>query len=155
VRARISANDTCTALASVKDILIDVMGCADFTVYSVDRDTDRLVPISRATDEALSRDPVPLHGSWIGAAVRAGELLISPRSDWGLRPRPGDVGAIVPLAVLDRIVGAIVIGDVLPHREPLGHCDREILGLVGALAATVIVLADRQARITQPPSASG
>jgi GAF domain-containing protein len=63
------------------------------------------------------------------------------------------VAAVVPLKVLDRVVGAIVIGSLLPHRELLGGRDREILGLLAAYAATAIIAADRRARWRQLPDA--
>jgi hypothetical protein len=42
---------------------------------------------------------------------------------------------------------------LLPQRELLGACDREILGLLGVYAATVIIAADRRARWRQLPNA--
>ena len=58
---------------------------------------------------------------------------------------------VAPLRVLDRVVGAIVIGELLPHRAPLDRCDREILELLGSYAATAIIAAARRRRWRRLP----
>jgi hypothetical protein len=67
------------------------------------------------------------------------------------RHMDANVAAVVPLCVIDRVLGAIVIARLLPHREALSICDRDILRLLGAYAATAIIAADRRGEWNQLP----
>ena len=152
VRAMIESRDATSALESLQDILVNVIGCDEFTVYSIDPRERMLVPIAGSGSFVRPSDLVPLDESWLGEVVQSGSLLVTREREPQER-RFADVAAVVPLKVLDRVVGAIVIASLLPHRELLGTCDREILGLLGVYAATAIIAADRRARWRQLPDA--
>jgi hypothetical protein len=83
-----------------------------------------------------------------GSRLIVGDGTLSPKER-----RYSDVVAVVPLKVIERTVGVIVISSLLPHRDPLGSCDREVLELLGVYAATAIIAADRRARWRQLPDA--
>jgi hypothetical protein len=153
VRALIESRDAASALAGLEDILVNVVGTADYLIYSLDEASNSLIPIAALGEAFSSSGSVSLDGSWLGDVVRTGEVLISrPRT--GARRRPDhQVAAVVPLRVLDRVLGAIVIGEVLPHRDALDLCDREVLRLLGAYAATAIIAADRRGEWNQLPVA--
>jgi hypothetical protein len=146
VRVLIESRDAAAALDSLRDILVNVVGTDDFAIYSIDSRAKVLVPIAVVGASVRTADRMSLDRGWIGEVVRSGELLIEPEGGSSRRRgRIPDVAAVVPLKVLDRIVGAIVIARMLPHRELLGACDREVLGLLGVYAATAIIAADRRA----------
>ena len=146
VRVLIESRDAAAALDSLRDILVNVVGTNDFAIYSLDSYGKALVPIAVVGESMRTADRMPLDSGWIGEVVRSGQLLIEPEDGSARRRgRIPDVAAVVPLKVLDRIVGAIVIARMLPHRELLGTCDRELLGLLGVYAATAIIAADRRA----------
>jgi GAF domain-containing protein len=152
IRAMIESRDANAALASLQDILVNVIGCEQFTIYSIDPRDRMLVPVSGSSAFVRASDGISLDQSWLGDVVRSGVMLVTTKRQPGER-RVADVAAVVPLKVLDRVVGAIVIGSLLPHRELLGGRDREILGLLAAYAATAIIAADRRARWRQLPDA--
>jgi len=152
VRAMIESRDANAALESLQDILVNVIGCDEFSVYSIDPRERMLVPIAGSGEFVRPSDRVPLDGTWLGDLVEAGSLHIARERATHER-RHSDVAAVVPLRVLDRVVGAIVITSLFPHREILGTCDREVLGLLGAYASTAIIAADRRARWRQLPDA--
>jgi hypothetical protein len=152
VRAMIESRDANAALESLEDILVNVIGCDEFVVYSIDPRDRMLVPIAGSGAFVRPSDRVSLDESWLGEVVGSGSLLIARERD-AQDGRVADVAAVVPLKVLDRVVGAIVISSLLPHRELLGACDREILGVLGVYAATAIIAADRRARWRQLPDA--
>ncbi|MEP6999099.1 MAG: GAF domain-containing protein [bacterium] len=151
VRALIESRDAAAALEGLKDILVNVVGSAEFQIYALDPETDCLLPIAGigASIEAGAR--LPLHASWLGDVVRAGEVLIAHAPGRSARLRDEGTAAVVPLKVIDRVLGAIVIGRVLPHREPLDVRDRDVLGLLGAYAATAIIAADRRGEWNRLP----
>jgi hypothetical protein len=154
VRALIESRDAPAALDRLRDILMTVIGCEEFTIYSIDTRSQMLVPVGGSGTFFRAADSMPLHNSWLGGVVLAGSRLIV--GDGTLLPREGrdsDVVAVVPLKVVDRTVGVIVIVSLLPHRAKLGSCDREVLELIGVYAATAIIAADRRARWRQLPDA--
>ena len=145
VRSLIESRDASSALEGVCDILVNVVGTSDFVMYSLDAETDALVPIAGEGASFEIASPVGMAGSWLGDVVRTGEVLVTlGRSRSTYRRRMSNVAAVVPLKVLDRVVGAIVIARVLAHRDLLDVCDRDILGLLGAYAATAIIAADQR-----------
>ena len=152
VRALLESRDASAALVGLQDILINVVGTAEFLIYSLDAETDCLVPIAGEGEAFAIGAPIPVRGSWLGDVVRGGEVMISQGRGRRLpRAKGANVAAVVPLRVLDRVLGAIVIARVLPHRELLDFCDREVLGLLGAYAATAIIAADRRGEWSQLP----
>lgn len=154
VRSLIESRNATSALDGVCDILVNVVGTNDFLVYSLGEAGDTLVPIAGKGDSFELGSTVPLAGSWLGNVVRAGEVLIAHgpiRSSY--RRKMSNVAAVVPLKVLDRVVGAIVIARVLAHRDLLDVCDREVLGLLGAYAATAIIAADQRCQWSHLPLA--
>ena len=154
VRALIESRDATAALERVQDILTTVVGCDEFAVYSIDPREQLLVRVGSSGPFVRAAEHVPLHDSWLGDVVRAGSVLINHDHSRGrTEHRFTDFVAVVPLKVLDRTVGAIAIMSLLPHREPLDGCDREVLDLLGVYAATAIIAADRRARWRQLPDA--
>lgn len=153
VRALIESRDAASALAGLEDILVNVIGAADYLIYTLDEASNSLVPIAVLGDAFSSSGSVAIEGSWLGDVVRTGEVLIA-RVRTGVRKQPNHrVAAVVPLRVVNRVLGAIVIGDVLSHRDSLNLCDREVLRLLGAYAATAIIAADRRGEWCQLPVA--
>jgi len=144
VRALIESRDAAAAIAGLHDILVNVVGASDFFIYALDHDADELVPVSGCGATFHAEERLPLGMSWLGGVVRAGEVLIA-RPHGQPVPLGGlTTAAVVPLKVLDRVLGAILVARVLPQRAPLDTCDRDVLGLLGAYAATAIIAAERR-----------
>jgi GAF domain-containing protein len=144
VRALIESRDAAAAIAGLHDILVHVVGASDFFIYALDHAADELVPVSGIGSSFHSTERLSLVAGWLGDVVRAGEVLIA-RPHGNAVPFGGlTTAAVVPLKVLDRVLGAILIARVLPQRAPLDACDRDVLGLLGAYAATAIIAAERR-----------
>ncbi len=152
IRALIDSRDASSALAGLEDILVNVVGTTDYLIYSLDERGNSLVPIAALGDAFVAMGSVSLEGSWLGDVVRTGEVLIARARPTGRHTMDPGIAAVVPLRVVDRVLGAIVIGQVLPHREPLGLCDREVLRLLGVYAATAIIAADKRGEWDQLPA---
>ncbi len=152
VRALIESRDAAAAMESLQDILVNVIGADDFTIYSIDPRQQLLVAIAGTNTHARASDHVPVNDSWLGSVVHSGTLFVTRPIDRTVaKPKYADVAAVIPLRVLDRVVGAIVVARLLPHRERLDGCDREILALLGVYAATAIIAADRRGRWRELP----
>ena len=146
VRSLIESRNASAAMQSLQDILVTVIGAEQFTIYSIDQRQKLLVAIAGTSTHPGGSDRVPLHDSWLGGVVRSSAVYVARDADRPTRRDESSIAAVAPLRVLDRVVGAIVITRLLPHREGLDSCDREILGLLGVYAATAIIAADRRGR---------
>jgi len=145
VRTLIESRDARAALAALRDLLVTVIGADDFVVYTIDPLDRMLVPIAGAGPLHDAPARVRLDRGWIGQVVRAGTVVMGSAGVTHRRAATHpDITAIVPLKVLDQVVGAIIIAHVLPHRDRLRGCDRELLGLLGVYAATAIIAAGRR-----------
>lgn len=152
VRSLIESRDAAAAMESLQDILVNVIGSDDFTIYSIDPRRRLLVAVAGTNTQPRASDHVPLTDSWLGSVVRSGTLYVARPADRPTARRASaDVAAVVPLRILDRVVGAIVLARLVVHREPLNACDRDILALLGAYAATAIIAADRRDRWRELP----
>jgi GAF domain-containing protein len=151
VRALIESRNAPAAMESLQDILVTVLGAEKFTIYAIDPRQQLLVAIAGTSTPTDASDRVPLHDSWLGGVVRSAAVHVPRDTDRPARRGDTDVVAVVPLRVLDRVVGAIVITRLVPHREALDSCDREVLGLLGVYAATAIIAADRRGRWRELP----
>lgn len=145
MRSMIESRDASAALDGVRDVLVNVIGTDEFVIYAIDPHDETLVPIAGAGEQFQSSNRLPLYTGWVGQVVRSGTLVVADDRAGAAEP-PGapDLSAVVPLRVLDRVIGAIVIARLLPRRELTGPCDREILRTLGAYAATAIIAAGRR-----------
>lgn len=144
VRALLESRDATAAIAGLHDILTTVVGASDFFIYALDPVADELVPVSGSGSTFHAEERLPLGTGWLGGVVRSGEVLIARPHGLTLRLGGLPTAAVVPLKVLDRVLGAILIARVLPQRAELDVCDRDVLGLLGAYAATAIIAAERR-----------
>jgi GAF domain-containing protein len=152
VRAMIDARDSAEALERVADILSNVIGAREFTIYALDPLDEALVPIAGANAGLHADDRVRLGHGWLGSIVRGGRVYVAGATERSRTGHPPpEFEAVVPLRILDRVVGAVVVASLLPHREGLDRCDREIMELLGAYAATAIIAADRRRRWLRLP----
>jgi hypothetical protein len=131
------------ALRSLEEILINVVGTEDFVVLAVNDDI--LVPIAgigSAVEHARQHPP--------SRAVVL-ECLSHHQAVASIRWHGEDVAAFVPLRIDSRIVGAIAIGNVLPHRGMINVYDDEVLRLLSKFAASAILTAGHRSRWTHLP----
>lgn len=120
-RRLLEACDAGSALRSIEEILINVVGTEDFAILMV---TD--VPLMRVVGGM--------------GPVRETSRKAPPTLD---QLFDADAHAI-PLHIADRVVGAIVIRAMLPHRDPLNGADDQVLSLLSRFAATAVLAADHR-----------
>ena len=142
VRALIESHDATAALEGLADILLTIIGSEDFSIYAIDPDDGFLVPIAGSGTVFGAASRHSMQSSWLGRVVGAGDVVITAGDSEATGVSESEPMAVVPLKVQNRVLGAIVIEQVLRHRKRLDHCDREVLGLLGGYAATAIIAAE-------------
>ncbi|HEX7939430.1 MAG TPA: hypothetical protein VF483_10590 [Gemmatimonadaceae bacterium] len=120
-RRLLEATNAGAALRSIEEILINVVGTEDFVILMV---TD--VPLMRVVG---------------GMGPARTVAVASPPVFDGVFDSDGHS---VPLHIGDRVVGAIIIDSVLPHRDPLNAADEQVLSLLSRFAATAVLTADQR-----------
>ena len=147
-RRLIEARDGRDALAALSEVVVAVVGSEDFVVYGLRPDSGTLVPLTGV-------GPAYTHALIEGEGPREIVGWLSDRQH-ALRPAPGavrlgerEIAACIPLTILDRVVGAIAIHSLLPHRGPLDAGDDDVLAFIGTFAPTAVLAADHRAGWTQ------
>jgi hypothetical protein len=139
MRRLLEAHDERDAIASVREIIVNLIGSEHFVVYGAGTNGDTWVPLvgmGRSFDAAVASGSAPDYVvEWLVQRATARD-----RADGGAIFDRGVV-ACVPLTLLDGLYGAIVIHQLLPHRAPLDVDDEELLMLLGRIAPTAILAA--------------
>jgi len=119
----------------VSEIVINLIGVANFTLYLFDTTSEQLEPLVAEGHDVGERSAVGLEESIIGHAARTKERYVR---------EPGATKgpiAVIPLATVESLVGAIVIERLLVQKEGLSPVDFELFNLLGVHAATALASA--------------
>lgn len=138
--------DRGAVLESIKEILINLIGCEELAVFELSEDATTLdLVTSFGIDDAQYRS-IGIRDHVLGKLVSTGGTYIG-----GTAPAPDDslqVTACLPLMLDGRVTGAIVLFSLLPHKPGLGELDFELFDLLGTHAATALYCTSLHARVT-------
>lgn len=140
------APDRDSAIAGLREIVINVIGSESFAVYTVDGASRTLAPLTSmgVSAAAAAHD---LSGASLAASVaRIGRRYVQPASQAasGL-VESGSPLACVPLKLGDRIEGVLVVHDLLAHKPALEPFDVDILDLLTTHAMSAMRVASLRA----------
>jgi hypothetical protein len=121
----------------ILEILLNFVGAKTFAIQLVDEDHGRLRTLAaEGVDRARVPEAGPNEGR-VGEVVRTGQTFIDGER---LRAR-ADLERpviVVPLKIRERVVGAIVIWDLLSQKTALADVDYELFNLLAAHAASAL-----------------
>jgi GAF domain-containing protein len=140
------SDDRDSALAGVREIVINVIGSESFAVFTLDGPAGRLQPL---TSMGLADDAIAWHVAAkgvVGEVARTGQRYIGAvrRSDVGL-PESPELVACVPLRLGRRVEGVLAIHALLAHKPALEAFDLDILDLLSTHAMSAIRAASLRA----------
>lgn len=121
----------------ILEILLNFVGAKTFTIQLLDEESGRLRTLAA---EGVERGRVPEmapHEGRIGEVMRSGQTFIDGER---LRVR-ADLDRpliVVPLKTRERVVGVIVIWDLLSQKTALADVDYELFNLLAAHAASAL-----------------
>jgi len=137
------AADRRDALDAIQEIIVSVVGCEEYAILEADPDGVGLELVA-----SLGIDAARLGGPSAGViadVVESGTAFFAPirRTLSGAVTDSGDsVAACVPLCASGgRVVGAIVLYDLPPHKPALDRLDRSLLELLSVEAARSLLFA--------------
>jgi hypothetical protein len=134
-------------LDALREILINLIGTENFAVFERQKASSVLrVAVSFGVDEERL-EPLSLDDPGLGAYVAGGETYLASQ---GAPPASLSLplAACVPLRIGDRVIGAIVVYELLAHKAAIEEGDVELFNLLAMHAATALYCSDLHARAT-------
>jgi len=124
----------------ILEILLNFVGAKTFAIQLVDDDHGKLRTLAA---EGVARDRVPqgpVGEGRVGEVIKSGHHYIDgerlrARADLAHLDRPV---IVVPLKIRDRVVGVVIIWDLLSQKTALADVDYELFNLLAAHAASAL-----------------
>ncbi len=137
-------------LASIQEILANLVGTEQVVIFELDEDQKRLLPVSVNGVDAGRVQNVVIGRGPIGRAAETGVLFVADSDGSGGRTDGDpDLTACIPLKLGGRTIGAIAIFALLPQKEGLADLDHELFDLLATQAATALYCASLHARANE------
>lgn len=127
-------------LRIVMEIIINLIGAEQFTIFLMDEKTNELVPVAA---EGLSLGELPklkLGEGTIGGVAKEGESYFAENT--GEHPGQGPdftkPFVCIPLKIKEHVIGVISIYSLFIQKKAFSNIDYELFGLLAGHAATAI-----------------
>jgi hypothetical protein len=124
----------------ILEILLNFVGARTFCIQLLDEEKRKMRTLAA---EGVDRERVPevaADEGAIGDVLRSGKPFID-EARVGVRGRSGALDrpvCVVPLQIREKVVGVIVIWDMLPQKTALQEVDHELFNLLGAHAGSAL-----------------
>lgn len=116
----------------INEIVINLVGVSRFTMFLTDTASSSLYPISAEGHDMEAVTPIALGDGPVGKATKERQRYVADgRTDGPL--------AVVPLATVENVVGAIVIDKLLVQKDGFTAVDNELFNLLSVHAATALL----------------
>jgi regulator of replication initiation timing len=138
--------DRGTVLDSIREIVINLIGCEELAVFELSEDQSSLDLVTSFGIDEDEYSSIDIHEHPIGKLVATGGTYIGSASAEGDDP---SVTACLPLKLDGRVTGAIVLFRLLPHKLGLQELDFELFDLLGTHAATALYCTRLHLRVTE------
>jgi hypothetical protein len=116
----------------INEIVINLVGVSEFTMFLLDAPSMTLHPISAEGHEVSSVQPIKVGDGIVGKSVKEKQRYISENTSESPL-------AVIPLATIEVNVGAIVIDKLLVQKEGFTAVDHELFNLLSVHAATALL----------------
>jgi len=116
----------------INEIVINLVGVSRFTMYLLDVPSAQLHAIAAEGYDYTTAKPVALGEGTVGKATRDRSRYVAELTS------PGPL-AVIPLATVENVVGAIVIEKLLVQKEGFTAVDNELFNLLSVHAATALL----------------
>jgi hypothetical protein len=131
-------------LETLREILINLIGTENFAVFERETASSTL-RVAASFGPAGGVASLSLGDPGLGARIASGVPYLAT-GDGQPENLPRPLAACVPLRVGDRVIGAIVVYELLAHKGALEDGDVELFNLLATHAATALYCSDLHAR---------
>lgn len=123
-------------IQTIKEIVISLLGSECFGIYMLDDKTGNFRVVGyEGVDESVLKK-VSLTDGIVGNTITSGQLYVAQET--AIPKLPDNIIACIPLKIGDRILGVLLIFQLVMHKEVFKPIDFELFEILGAHAATAI-----------------
>ena len=134
-----STLDRATVLATIQEIIINLIGSEELGVFELEGDRSALSLVSFFRIDPGSYNRIPLGSGIIGRTAQTGEPFIEEKRNGNARlPEEANLTSCIPLKVDGKVTGAVAIFKLLQQKSGLEAVDHELLHLLATHAATAL-----------------
>jgi hypothetical protein len=133
--------DRPTALAAIRDIVINLIGSEELAIWAVDERNGALPLLDSCGLDREAWGNVPLDAGQIGLAAVTGQRFVagsSPATPIKARLQEANLTACIPLKLGSRVIAAIGIFSLLPQKGRLEPLDLELFELLASQGAEAL-----------------
>lgn len=132
-----------SVLQAIQEIVVNLIGSEEVGVYEMSADGTRLALVaSFGIDDGRFGEIVVGEGT-IGTSAATGEIYVSPTNV----PDADGITACIPLRIEDKVIGAVAIFGLLPHKPELEEADRSLIDALAVHGATSLYCSKLHARL--------
>src|SRR5207248_3211097 len=128
------------------EILLNFVGAKTFALQLVDDERGLLRTLAAEGIEREKVPEAPADQGAVGEVLKLGAPFFAPER-FGLRADLRHPSIVVPLRIRDKVVGVIIVWDLLQQKTALQEVDYELFNLLGAHAASAIQAAKLNAEL--------
>ncbi len=139
--------DTAAVLATIQEILANLVGSEQVAIYKMTDDGQRLAALAVNGVDPGRYQSVAVGEGPIGRAAATGQAFVAGQG--GAPAEEPDLTACIPLMLDGRVIGAIAIFRLLPQKACLGDLDHELFDLLATHAATALYCASLHSKLGQ------
>jgi chemotaxis protein CheD len=133
-------------LDAIEEIVLNLIGSEEYALFAVDEDGCTLTLLASVGIDEIRYRTIPLGAGPIGCSVMTDDVYVADDGPEDWRRKDPDLTACVPLQVDGVVAGAIAVFRLLPQKLGVEAIDRDLLELLGRLAAPALHRADRPER---------
>lgn len=119
----------------INEIVINLVGVSQFAMYLLDAPTGKMHAIVAEGQVASDLPPIQVGEGVAGKSAATRQRFVADSA----RAAGGGPLAVVPLATMENLVGAIVIDKLLVQKEGFNAVDNELFNLLSVHAATALL----------------
>jgi hypothetical protein len=136
----------------ILEILLNFVGAKTFAIQLVDDERGKLRTLAAEGIDKTKVPEPPLKEGKVGEVISSGQAYFD-ESRFASRADLTRPLIVVPLKIRDRVVGAVVVWDLLQQKTTLQEVDYELFNLLGAHAASALQGAKLTAELEGRPPA--
>jgi transcriptional regulator with GAF, ATPase, and Fis domain len=122
----------------IQEIILNLIGAAEFAIMLLDERTNLLVPIVTEGLDDGSLPTIQLGTGTIGTVAKVGDPYFFTGELAGHEASPLNPLVCIPLKIKEHVIGVIVIYKLLQQKKKFANVDYELFTLLAGHAATAI-----------------
>jgi chemotaxis protein CheD len=138
-----SATSHGDVIEAIEEIVLNLIGSEEYALFAIDDESSTLTLLACSGINEDRYRAIPLGSGPIGRAVMMDEVYLFDDGSAGQPHEEPELSACVPLKSDGAVAGAIAIFRLLPQKLGVEAIDRDLLELLGCLAAPALHRADR------------